>query len=245
MTAFARLRATPTIGLAALLVVGSLALSACSDDGGKRATSTSRPTTTVTTAPSTTAATAPATTAAESTAEAVWPWAASGTRYSDPDAAARGFATDLVGFTDPVVGEYRAGDSRSGEVDVRAKATSAPTTVLVRQINGSWWVLGSTTADIQVSAPAAGTSITSPVTMAGASTAFEATVNVRLVADGSATPIASTFVIGGSMDTMGPFTGSLEFASPGAGTSGSLVFLTFSAEDGRVLIASTLRVHFA
>jgi len=47
------------------------------------------------------------------------------------------------------------------------------------------------------------------------------------------------------MDTMGPFTGSLEFASPGAGTSGSLVFLTFSAEDGRVLIASTLRVHFA
>ena len=85
--------------------------------------------------------------------------------------------------------------------------------------------------------------------MAGTSTAFEATVNVHLVADGAAgtpaTPLASTFVMGGSMGDLLPFAGSLEFASPGAGTSGSLVFLTFSSEDGRVLIATTHRVHFA
>ena len=246
MTPIARHRNTPLVLLAALLL-GALALPACSDDGGKSATSTTRrPTTTATAAPPTTAT---PTTAVESTAEAVWPWASSSTRYPDPLAAARGFATDLVGFTDPVVGEYRAGDSRSGEVDVRAKATSAPTTVLVRQINGSWWVLGSTTADIQVTQPAAGASISSPVTMAGTSTAFEATVNVHLVADGAAgtpaTPLASTFVMGGSMGDLLPFAGSLEFASPGAGTSGSLVFLTFSSEDGRVLIATTHRVHFA
>jgi len=251
MTPFARLRNTPLVLLAALLL-GALALPACGDDGGQSPTSTTRrPTTTVTTAP----ATSMPSTTVESTAEAVWPWASSSTRYPDPVAAARGFATDLVGFTDPVVGEYRAGDSRSGEVDVRAKATSAPTTVLVRQIDGSWWVLGSTTADIQVTQPAAGATITSPLTMTGTSTAFEATVNVHLVADGAAgtpaaegaptTPLASTFVMGGSMGTMGPFTGTLEFTPPGAGTSGALVFLTFSAEDGRVLIATTHRVHFA
>jgi len=85
--------------------------------------------------------------------------------------------------------------------------------------------------------------------MAGTSTAFEATLNVHLVADGApgtpATPLASTFVMGGSMGDLFPFTGTLDFASPGAGTSGALVFLTFSPEDGRVVNATTLRVHFA
>lgn len=245
MTAIARHREAPPripAVVAGALLAAALLLPACGG-GSTSSTTTRRPTTTAT------ATTAPATTTVESTAEAVWPWQGSATRYSDPVSAARGFATDLVGFTAPVTGEYRAGDSRSGEVDVRAKATSAPTTVFVRQINGSWWVLGSTTADIQVSAPAAGAAITSPVGLAGTSTAFEATVNVHLLADGAAgspaTPLASTYVMGGSMGDLLPFTGNLEFTSPGAGTSGSLVFLTFSSEDGRVLIATTLRVHFA
>jgi len=247
------------VGVVSAVAAFVLVVPACGgDDGGKGAsTTTKRPTTTVTTAPATTApaTTAPATTVTESTAEAVWPWAASATRYSDPVAAARGFATDLVGFTSPVVGEFRQGDARSGEVDVRPRADRPPTTVLVRQINGSWWVLGSTTADIQVTAPAGGATITSPVTMAGTSTAFEATVNVHLVADGAANtpasagapaaPLASTFVMGGSMGDLLPFTGSLDFASPGAETSGALVFLTFSPEDGSVVNATTVRVHFA
>ena len=245
----------PARSLGILCAVAALALfvPACGGGGsGKDAsTTTKRPTTTVTTAPVTTApaTAAPATTVTESTAEVVWPWVASTTRYSDPVAVARGFATDLVGFTDPVVGEFRQGDARSGEVDVRLKADRTPTTVLVRQINGSWWVLGSTTPEIQVSAPAAGATNSSPIAMAGTSTAFEATVNVHLVADGApgtpATPLASTFVMGGSMGDLLPFTGTLDFASPGAGASGALVFLTFSPKDGRVVNAATLRVHFA
>ena len=245
------------VGIVSAMAAFALVVPACGGDGKDASTTTKRPTTSVTTAPATTApaTTAPATTATESTAEAVWPWAASATRYSDPVAAARGFTTDLVGFTSPVVGEFRQGDARSGEVDVRPRADRPPTTVLVRQINGSWWVLGSTTADIQVTAPAAGAAIGSPVTMAGTSTAFEATVNVHLVADGAAdtpategapaTPLASTFVMGGSMGDLLPFTGTLDFASPGTGTSGALVFLTFSPEDGRVVNATTVRVHFA
>ena len=45
------------------------------------------------------------------TSTAVWPAASSSTRYSDPVSAARGFATDYVGFTDPIVGEFQQGDA--------------------------------------------------------------------------------------------------------------------------------------
>jgi hypothetical protein len=254
-TAIRQFRPARLVGIVCAVAAFALVVPACGgDDGSKDAsTTTRRPTTSVTTTPVTTAA--PATSVTESTATAVWPWIASSTRYSDPVAAARGFATDLVGFTEPVMGEFRQGDARSGEVDVRPRADRTPTTVLVRLINGSWWVLGSTTPEIQVSAPAAGATISSPVAMAGTSTAFEATVNVHLVADGAAdtpaaegapaTPLASTFVMGGSMGDLLPFNGTLDFASPGAGTSGALVFLTFSPEDGRVVNATTVRVHFA
>ncbi len=47
-------------------------------------------------------------------------------------AAVRGFTEDLVGFTDPVYGEYQGGDSRSGEVEVRAAPDGPVTTVFVR-----------------------------------------------------------------------------------------------------------------
>ena len=48
--------------------------------------------------------------------------------------AARGFATDYVGFTDPIVGEFQQGDARSGEVPVQATVIGPITTVLVRQL---------------------------------------------------------------------------------------------------------------
>lgn len=254
------LRLRGTHALVAALVCAA-ALAGCGDGGGGRS-ATTKPATTTTPGTSTPGGTAPSsTTATESTAEAVWPWASSTTRYADPVEAARGFATGLIGFADPVMGEYRAGDARSGEVDVRAKVGAAPSIVLVRLIGTSWWVLGATTTDIQVRAPAAGASVSSPLALAGTSTAFEATVNVRLVADGAApapasgdsgaalangprATLATTTVMGGSMGEMGPFSGSLTFTPPGSGTSGTLVFVTLSAEDGRVLIVTALRVHF-
>jgi hypothetical protein len=244
-----RSRGPLVAALVVAVALSAVALAACGNEGGDTTSRTTRPATT-TVAPSTTPSTTPSTspsTPVESTTTAVWPWSSSATRYSDPVAAARGFAVELVGFADPVVGEFRQGDARSGEVDVRAKATTTPTTVLVRQINGSWWVLGATTTDIQVSAPAAGATISSPVTLQGTSTAFEATVNTRLFADGTPTALATGFVMGGSMGTMGPFADALTFPAPPAtaGGGGALVFLTLSPEDGRVLLATVLRVHFA
>jgi hypothetical protein len=180
------------------------------------------------------------------TSTALWPFASSGTRYTDPVEAARGFAVDFAGFVDPVVGEFQAGDSRSGEVQVRPNDTGPVTTVLVRQLSGSdtWWVLGSATDNIQVTAPATSAPVTSPVQVQGMSTAFEATVNVDVREDGNRSPVGTGIVMGGSMGEMGPFDGSITFASPSA-AYGALVFYTVSAENGYVWEASVLRVEFA
>lgn len=129
---------------------------------------------------------------------------------------------------------------------MRASATGAVTTVMVRQLDTSntWWVLGAASPSIQVTIPAALAVVSSPLTMAGQSTAFEAVVNVELRADGSLTSVFSTTVMGGSMGVMGAFTKSVSFVAPAA-SGGALVFRTYSAKDGHVLEASVLRVRFA
>jgi hypothetical protein len=179
------------------------------------------------------------------TSTAMWPVASSTTRYGDPVSAARGFATEYVGFTDPVVGEFRQGDTRSGEVPVQATATGPVTIVLVRQLDDSWWVLGSSTPNIQLTSPAALATITSPVHLRGTSSAFEATVNTQVRQDGVTEPLGRGTVMGGSNGAMGPFDGTLAFATPSPGSAGALVLLTLSAKDGHVSEATVVRVKFS
>ena len=158
--------------------------------------------------------------------------------------AARGFATDFVGFVDPVVGEFRQGDTQSGEVPVQATTTGPTTTVLVRRLGDSWYVLGSSTPNIELTAPAARSAIASPVRLQGTSTAFEATVNVQVRADDVAAPIATGIVMGGANGEMGPFDGTIVFTRP-ASDAGALVLLTTSPENGNVSEATVVRVDFA
>jgi hypothetical protein len=179
------------------------------------------------------------------TSTAVWPFVSSGTRYTDPVAAARGFAVDFVGFVNPVVGEFQAGDARSGEVEIRPNATGPVTTVFVRQLSGSdtWWVLGAATANIQLDLPPALAVISSPVGLIGTSTAFEANVSVEIREDGNRTPLGTGFVMGGSMGQMGPFEGAVEFSAPTA-KYGAIVLYTMSMENGQVWEVSVVRVQF-
>lgn len=200
---------------------------------------TTEPGTTTTTAPPTTPAPAPV-----DTATAVFPDAASADRFDDPVAAARAFAVDFVGFTDPVVGDFLQGDSRSGEVEVRPRADGPVTTVMVRQLgpDDSWWVLGAATANITVDTPAANAAITAPVTVTGSALAFEGTVGVEVRQDGTRQPIGTGFVTGGG-DEKQPFTGQIDFSPPSA-NDGALVLVTQSAMDGQTLEAAVLRVQF-
>jgi hypothetical protein len=178
------------------------------------------------------------------TSMAVWPFASSATRYADPASAARGFATDYLGFTDPVVGEFRQGDARSGEIPLQAKATGPVTTVLVRQLGDTWWVLGASTPNIELTSPEASVAISSPVRLRGTSTAFEATVNAEVRADGSTQSVGAGIVMGGANGQMGPFDSTVTFSRPSA-SSGALLLFTRSGEDGSIAEATVVRVRFA
>jgi hypothetical protein len=202
------------------------------------------PATTATTKAPATVTTAPPVTVPVDTSTAVWP-TASGPVYKTPVAAARGFAVDFVGFRSPIVGAFKQGDSRSGEVDIRAKADGAVTTVFVRQLGagGRWFVLGSVSGNILLTEPAALQKVSSPLRLKGTSTAFEANVSVQVRQDGTKAPIGTGFVMGGSMGEMGPFDGTVTFRRPTA-KHGAILLLTYSMEDGRVWEASTVRVAF-
>lgn len=174
---------------------------------------------------------------------AVWPWESSDLRFQDPVEAARSFATDYVGFTDPVVGAFAQGDSRSGEVEVRPRANGPVTTVLVRQGgDDSWWVIGSATEGITLDEPEVLDEIRSPVRVRGSALVFEGTVLVHVREDGRREPIGTGVVTGGGGKAE-PFEGSIEFSRPRAST-GAIVLLTESADDGQPWQATVVSVRF-
>jgi hypothetical protein len=230
------------LALAATVLALSLGVMGC----GSRSSSSSHTTTTIgpgsatsTTSKSTTRPTSSA------TDTAVWPFVTDSTRYRDPVQAARGFALEYLGFVDPVVGAFMQGDSRSGEVVIRPSSTGPETTVMVRKLgpDETWWVLGATTANLQLQSPKWNASIASPVRLSGQSTAFEATVNVQIHQDGTLTPLASNIVMGGSMGQMGPFSKAVSFSKPTA-VRGAIVLKTLSAKDGDIAEATVLRIQF-
>lgn len=177
---------------------------------------------------------------------AVWPFASASERFTSAVVAARSFAVQYMGFSSPIVGAFQAGDTRSGEVPVRASASGVVTTVLVRQLDATdtWWVLGASSPSITVTSPAALSLVTSPMMMTGESTAFEAVVNVELRTDGTLASLFTTTVMGGSMGVMGAFKKSMGFVTPTV-SGGALMFRTYSAKDGHVLEATVVRVKFA
>jgi hypothetical protein len=241
------------------VIAALVAVLAWPDDGDD--TASTEPTTTVTTAPPTTETptTAPPTTAAPTTAPttaapttvppavdtttAVFP-SAGAPRYLDPVAAARAFAVDFVGFINPVVGPYRAGDNRSGEVVVQAKSTGPATTVMLRRLgtDGSWWVIGAATENVTVTSPEAGEAIRNPLTVTGSALAWEGNVKGEIRQNGTRAALGTGVFTGGG-DVMRPFSGSISYTAPSQ-PYGALVLVTHSAEDGRVWQAAVLRVAF-
>jgi len=188
---------------------------------------------------STTASSVPA------TATAIWPFGSSTTRYGDPVQAATGFAVQYLGFVDPVLGTFMQGDSRSGEVAVRATTAGPVTTVIVRRLapDDTWFVLGASSPHLQLTSPEWNAPVSSPVTVAGRSTAFEATVDVEIRQDGSLIPLATGIVMGGANGEMGPFSKAFPFGRPVA-SSGAIVLKTMSAQDGHIAEATVVRVRF-
>jgi hypothetical protein len=176
----------------------------------------------------------------------LFPVPTNGLRYDDPVEVAKDFAIELVGFQAPIVGEFQQGDSRSGEVPIKAKSNGTVTNVLVRQLEDDhWWVIGATTDDIVLTSPERGDTVTSPVRLKGESIAFEAVVNVTIYADAAKKLVVGEgFVMGGGTE-MAPFDGTVEYDLQGSGAEwGVIILVERSAEDGFPRNATAVRVHF-
>jgi hypothetical protein len=124
----------------------------------------------------------PAPDADDPLAGAVWPSPEGETRYTDPVEAARGFAVEFVGFTEPVMSEFLLADSRSGEVEVKASEEGPTTIVFLRKLgdDDSWWVLGSASQNVIIQNPDVRATIDSPLTVSGQARAFEGNVKLEL-----------------------------------------------------------------
>ncbi|MEX2293792.1 MAG: Gmad2 immunoglobulin-like domain-containing protein [Acidimicrobiales bacterium] len=227
------------VALIALVVAAIAFIGDDDDEEDAPSTSTTLPAGTSTTTPSST--TAPA----ADLSGAVFPDATTSRRFDDPLAATRAFATELLGFNAPLVGEFAAGDSRSGEVEVRGFEGGRPTTVLVRQLeNDTWFVLGAIAESIRLDVPTARDRMASPSDLRGAASAFEGHVVVHLFADGVAEPIGVSYVTGRGDGELGDFEGSISFDVPDGVTDGVLVLFEPSARDGSTVAATVIRVHF-
>lgn len=239
------------IGAAAAViavVAGALLLTNDDDDTPVTSDTTTTEAPTTTTEPTTTTTVESTTTVPFQTVDPsvpVFPDPTTSRRFDDPVALVQAFATDLVGYSDPIVGELMQGDSRSGEVELRGFAEGDPTIVLVRLLeDDTWFVIGAVTDSIQLTTPEPGDQITSPQALAGSAYAFEGTVDVRLFADGDTEPIAETFVTGRGDGVLGDFTGELTFSAPPGVTHGVLVLSSGGGEDGAPIYAQVLRVAF-
>jgi hypothetical protein len=224
------------------VVLGVLALTGDDDTD----VDTSGTTTTSAVATTTTAVT---TTTAGSTvdvSQAMWPRAGTSQRFDDPVSAARSFAVDFVGMIEPVMGDFQAGDSRSGEVEVRPLVDGPVTTVFVRQLqDDTWFVLGAVTENVTLASPEVGATIECPLTLTGEALAFEGTVAVAIRDDVSDEPIGTGFVTGGGTE-VAPFEGQVDCdlsALPEGDQYGSIVLTTEGGEDGRAWQAAAVRVR--
>jgi hypothetical protein len=186
--------------------------------------------------------------------------------FDTPREAASGFARDFLGMTTPDIGEFQAGDNRSGEVVVRPKATGGPvTTVALREFDGQWYVMAANADNLEVDSPEtlsefAPTDKETPLHVSGRSVAFEGHVNIAVLDydtvvkceipgdDGHACAYrpgvkADTFFTGHGTEK-GPFATDVSLLSRPTGTYGYVVLWTRSAEDGSMVEATVRLIRF-
>jgi hypothetical protein len=199
--------------LAAL--VAALALSACGSDDGSSSTTTRQSTTTTEQTP---------TTLAGLGQPAIWP--AADVYLATPEDAARDFVSKVLGVP-PELGEFQAGDSRSGEMQVfsqRPEGSTGPKVerglLLLRQLGprSGWFITAAVNDNAEITSPEARATVTAGnLTVTGKGRGFEALVVVRAFVAGSATELSKVATHGGSMETPEPFSVTLDLSHAKSG----------------------------
>ena len=190
------------------------------------------PTTTVETTTVPTTAT-PTTTAVNPTQPAIWP--AGDIVFATPEAAAGDFVQVVLGVP-PLLGDFQAGDSRSGEIEVFSPGEGSPVSrsvLFLRQLGPSdgWFVIGAANSAISITTPQTGSEVTvGPLTVAGSARGFESTVLVRAFVSGRATPLLDEVITaGGAFETSEPYSVTVDLSGAPVG---SVVTLLVRGDTG-------------
>lgn len=218
------------LGLVAVALAIALIVAANDDDtevsSVETTTTVTEPTTegTATTSAAESTTTAAPTTAAggavsdEEGATIAWPAPDGGAAYGDPVVLTTDFAEQILGFEDPVVGPYQAGDSRSGEVEVRPLDDGPVTTVGVRRMSDDQlYVLFAATSEVELLLPTPGSAIDHPLQVEGWGRAFEGQVRVAVFDRATSDELGHAFFTASGEGELGPFDGHLEWDNPGGG----------------------------
>jgi hypothetical protein len=232
-----------------LIVAGILAVASVTGNESLQTTSNTEPaplpsTTSPAPAPTTTASeptqttqvttTTPSTTEAPSTVEPaeqvtleqtpIWP--AADVVFDTPQDAASDFVTSVLGV-DPVLGEFRELDARSGEIEAQSNADAPPGTTFPRALlqlrqlrpTDGWYVISATSDGASISLPTAGAEVPAgPLTVEGEGRGFESTLNVvAFIAGPEYSDLDLVIASGGAFGLNEPYRATVDLsqASPG------------------------------
>jgi Immunoglobulin-like domain of bacterial spore germination len=155
---------------------------------------------------------------------AIWP--AADVVFETPEEAAEDFVTQVLGVP-PVLGEFRQGDTRSGEIEVLSAGEGDSSTGVVRSVlllrqlgaDSGWFVLAAVNENAAVTTPEAMAEVPAgPLTVEGMARGFEGNVVVSAFVAGDATAqLDEEITMGGAMETPEPISVTLDMsaASPG------------------------------
>lgn len=200
-----------------------VALAACGGDGESGPDTGSPGSTSATTsAPTSTSETPGTTTTVAPGLEQLALWPSSSDVFTSPRAAAEDFVVQVLGVP-PELGDFMAGDSRSGEIEVFSPG-DPPTLrslLLLRQLGPAdgWFVIGTINDNAFISSPVSGGSVSAgEVTVRGQAEGFEATVIVEAFVAGRPEPVLDREVtFAGNLGVPAPFEVTLDLseANPG------------------------------
>ncbi len=242
------IRRTATLVALSAAVLGLLG-TGCGDDSESSSTSAATRDTSASSTTGSSSTSSTESTSTESTTSVpavpgsvVWP-AADAQSSTDPKQVATEFATSYIGFAAPVIGDAALGSDGRATVEVRPRSNGPVTTVHLVQhgVGSQWFVVGASTPNIVPDPALTGSTITSPATLRGSSTAFEGTVDVAIRGRGAVESLSSGFVTGGTYGELGSFEGSVTFIR-GPVTEGAVVFSTTNMEDGSLWEATVVPV---
>lgn len=205
-----------------LTVLASLVVLATCTGDDTPTPETEAPFATTTATASTTEPVTPTTTPEPVALEQMALWPAPSVVFASPRAVAEDFVVQVLGVP-PEIGDFMAGDSRSGEIEVFSPGNppSPRGLLFLRQLGPSngWFVIGTLNDSALITNPEMGRQVSAgPITVEGLAEGFEATVIVEAYVAGRAQQVLDRQVtFAGNFGDPQPFQVVLDLsgASPG------------------------------